>query len=384
MTGTQSLLIRLLRDHINRRPTEGAGGDELHGLAVLAAIHGLSGFVTAQLGDRYSGNEENALVSSLGSCAAEYVRRRENYEELKIAFRDAGLWFIPVKGILIAEEYPVPELRVMGDIDIIISKDERRPVENLLKTLGWRETSRTGDTVSYENATCSVDVKAAGSSDTGITEPPEGSAGEIIPDRNEHLVYLIAHLANHIKETGCGIRQFLDLAIFLKTGGTDGERVRDLIENRGFSTFAAYAFGLTEKWFGTPAPYSAGETDPEVSGRLGDEVMSGGVFGRQNSENGLLFSAKNASDGAGPVRIFFRRLFPPYRQMRLFGYCGWLNGRPYLLPVAWIVRLFRCVFTRSPAESLRTAAEPFRYRNEIGERAGYLEKLGIPLDREFF
>ena len=256
MTGAQSLLIRLLRDHINRRPTEGAGGDELHGLAVLAAIHGLSGFVTAQLGDRYSGNEENALVSSLGSCAAEYVRRRENYEELKNAFRDAGLWFIPVKGILIAEEYPVPELRVMGDIDIIISKDERR-----------------GDTVSYENATCSVDVKAAGSSDTGITEPPEGSAGEIIPDRNEHLVYLIAHLANHIKETGCGIRQFLDLAVFLKTGGTDGERVRDLIENRGFSTFAAYAFGLTEKWFGTPAPYSAGETDPEVSGRLGDEVI---------------------------------------------------------------------------------------------------------------
>ena len=99
---------------------------------------------------------------------------------------------------------------------------------------------------------------------------------------------------------------------------------------------------------------------------------------------GVTTGCASAAGGAGPVRIFFRRLFPPYRQMRQFGYCGWLNGRPYLLPVAWIVRIFRCVFTRSPAESLKTASEPFRYKNEIGDRADFLARLGIPLDREFF
>ncbi|MBO4414226.1 MAG: nucleotidyltransferase family protein [Clostridia bacterium] len=383
MTEVQSLLIRLLGDHLDGRPTD-AGGALPPGLTVLSAIHGLSGFLTAQLGDRFSGDEEQTLLSALGACAAEYVRRRENYDELKKAFSEAGLWFIPVKGILVAEEYPVPELRVMGDIDIIVSKRERKAVENLLKTLGWREVSRSGDTVTYDCGTGSMDVRASLPSETGISEPSEGSAGEIIPDRAEHLTYLVAHLANHVKETGCGIRQFLDIAVFLKKGGADGERVKELIAAKGLSDFAPYAFGLTEKWFGAPPPYDTGEPDEELLSRLSDEIFTGGVFGRQNGDNALLFSARSAAGGAGPVRIFFRRLFPPYRQMRQFGYCGWLNGRPYLLPVAWIVRIFRCVFTRSPAESLKTASEPFRYKNEIGDRADFLARLGIPLDREFF
>ncbi len=384
MTAGEKLLIAALSDHLRGVPKTESGEAEIEEALEISRGHGLAGIAFAQLGGGNGPDRERKKLSAIGTCAVGYVRRRENYEELKNAFEENGLWFVPVKGILIAEEYPEPALRVMGDTDIIVGKNERKAVENLLKTLGYRETSRTGDTGSFENATGSLDVRAGDPAETGITVPEDASAGEILPDRTEHFVYLIAHLANHIKETGCGIRQFFDIAVMTNSGGIDGEKALELLRKKGLEDFAGNALCLVEKWFGTKAPFEIAKCDDEVISALEGETLKSGVFGRKNEKNELLFSARNATDGAGPVRLFFRRLFPPYRQMKMFGYCGWLNGRPWLLPAAWIVRIFRCVFTRTPGESWKTATEPFTRRTEIEERASYLKRLGIPVDREFF
>ena len=72
----------------------------------------------------------------------------------------------------------------------------------------------------------------------------------------------------------------------------------------------------------------------------------------------------------------FKRAFPSYQDMRIIPWYSFLDGRPWLLPAAWIYRWFRAL-TKNPVGGTHTLLEPVEKRKIIEQREKYLDQWGL-------
>ena len=78
------------------------------------------------------GFEKQIILTSAYS-----VRQFSEFEKIHSLFSDNGLTFIGLKGCILRNLYPVPELRTMGDFDILIKKGELPEIKNKFIKLGY-------------------------------------------------------------------------------------------------------------------------------------------------------------------------------------------------------------------------------------------------------
>ena len=55
-----------------------------------------------------------------------------------------------IKGLKIAETYPIPQLRTMSDIDIIIHKEDNKNIQQILEDLGYTYISENEHEIVYK------------------------------------------------------------------------------------------------------------------------------------------------------------------------------------------------------------------------------------------
>ena len=137
----------------------------------------------------------------------------------------------------------------------------------------------------------------------------------------------------------------------------------------------------------TPAPRRAKilprtplapETVPDSSALDGlmEDLMESGAFGNSSRFQRLSAAYIYAStEGKGsPVRRLFLLLFPP--AVRLSSRYPFLNRRPWLLPAAWTMRIFR--FAKELLLSDHTLVRRSARRGQ--KRLAVMKKLGIKSD----
>ena len=71
-----------------------------------------------------------------------------------------------------------------------------------------------------------------------------------------------------------------------------------------------------------------------------------------------------------------RRLFPPYEEMQLIPWYKFVDGRPWLLPAAWIYRWGYCLIKKKD-ESMDKLLRPYKAKDKIEERIGYINHWGL-------
>ena len=202
-------------------------------------------------------------------------------------------------------------------------------------------------------------------------------------DPNFHLLYMIAHMAKHIINSGIGFRAFLDLVFCCEY---EGEKLRwDWIKSRledlQLIDFAKTCFTLCREWFHVETPLSYGILDSEFFINATDKAFDDGIFGLENKQNEAAASAKQISRTEAPyfigaVKLTLRRIFPSYRDMQLVPWYSFLDGRPWLLPAAWIYRWFYCLKNKLHS-SVDLIGEPFLKREQIDERNERISRWGI-------
>ena len=112
-----------------------------------------------------------------------------------------------------------------------------------------------------------------------------------------------------------------------------------------------------------------------------EKVFIDGIFGFANSENEIAGFAKKVHREQLPywmtsVKMTFRLLFPSYNNMRLIPYYNFVDGKPYLLPIAWLYRFIYCVYHKF-GESISKLANPYLKRKKVKERDENITKLGL-------
>ena len=214
------------------------------------------------------------------------------------------------------------------------------------------------------------------------TAVPTGEAGAYAPEPNLHFLYLMCHTAKHIINNGMGFRAFLDMVFMTREErGLDWTFLEAELERLQLLDFTRTCFALCRRWFGVEMPLPAGPLEKAFFEEVTDKVFRDGTFGLHNEQNEAAHSAKELSRAEAPywqtaLALTWRKLFPPYRDMQLVPWYHFVDGRPWLLPAAWVYRWFytaRHKFSQSKA----LLAEPFAKRSVIEERKQLIDRWGL-------
>ncbi|MBQ8981529.1 MAG: nucleotidyltransferase family protein [Eubacterium sp.] len=293
-----------------------------------------------------------------------------------------GIRHVFFKGAAIRDLYPTPQARVMGDVDILLDPGSRAQFKKLLTENGFECKNANGNVYEYTKdgllteAHTKIISGKIGTHDletafeNAITHAEFDGARGVL-DNNYHFAYLIAHTAHHFWFYGAGVKLVLDLAAMLNACDIDLDKVLGYLEPCALQDFAKVMLTVCHKWFGCGKDYGANTAKTEQF------LLDYGAFGNINRNKAAVITRKDMESGGKSGGTRLRLLLPSYEKMRNIPYIPFIDGRPYLLPAAWVWRIcynlrHRRAFVFSATENIGTeetisqAKREFAYFEEIG------------------
>ena len=407
LSSSQSFLLRCLSDFLKGVDTDKvleARGAEIDWTAIFetAIDQSLEGIIYYQCRKFLPPKiKRKYLKHYLGNAAASFEREK-TVREMVPRLEEQGVKVIFMKGAVFRDYYPIPALRSMGDIDFLIRPEDREKTDHILRSdMGFERfidnpavwTYWKGkiyievhDHMFYENLSNNVDYR---SYFDGIWEHCHkgqvfgfSSDSILVPDEELHYLYLIAHTAKHVADKGNGLRGYMDMTA-IRTASTemDWSHIEGELAMLSLLTFTRTCMSLCERWFGTEMPMRLEEPDEAFLEKVTEKTFRDGAFGLKNEDNAGAVTAKEIRRTGAPyifgaVRRLADKIFPSYAVMRFIPWYSFLDGRPWLLPFAWIYRWVYCA-ARKAGHSLGILSEPFARKTDIKERQEYLAKWGL-------
>ena len=260
--------------------------------------------------------------------------------------------YMPLKGSVIRDYYPNPEMRTSSDIDILIHpEDLERASLAFQKELQYSFAKRSTHDISLfspggvhlelhfslsEND-LKLDAVLMGAWQSAVLQ--EGFSYRFRMSNEMFYTYCVSHMAKHFVGGGCGIRPFMDLWIIEQKMGYDKENAAKLLSLCALTTFAQRAMQLTNVWF-------ANEKPTELLSEMEEYVLGGGVFG--SVENGIAIATEKQGSR---LRYALGRIFLSIDILKLR--YPKLEKYPILYPYYLVVRWFRVLFGKDRKNAFR-------------------------------
>lgn len=377
LTREEQFFIRVLRDYLHEEPTETDPSLNWELIKEYADRHQLSAIF-------YKQTKHEIFRKSYAFQLYHYQNFKQIQTSLKELLKDED--YIEVKGMALAELYPTPALRSMGDIDILIQEKDREKIHGLLLKEEFRfKGEYVASEFKYEKNGYALELHNSLVHRTPGKEKRVAyfqQAWEYVKDGklewSFHLLYLIEHLRQHFVAKGAGFRQFLDIAFVCEKGNVDWSFVSEELKKLELYEFAARVFAFLELWFEIRIPFEKKELSEEFYCRACEKIFADGVFGFDNEKNlGVAVAGRMYNQGIGAGRAKFAYLFnralPPMRHMLRLPYCTYLHKYKFLLPFAWIHRFFYRIRDK---EIRAMVATPLADR-KIKDRLDFLKEWGL-------
>lgn len=273
------------------------------------------------------------------SYKAAILRESSQQNELNFirkAFAENNIDFMCLKGAHLKALYPVPEMRFMVDMDILVKKEDVLRAEKLLTERGFsREMNNGKDIVLINPPFLTVELHNMLFIESDIRHDYFTDVWKRAVKCGEHeykmtgndlYIYVMAHLAEHYKDGGACFRPTMDIFMLnrLKSEELDFTYIGGEFEKIGLARFAENIKKVGDIWFGDAKDDKALFVMQQYI-VLGPPIQNAGAVA-ENMES-TRFSA------------FMRMAFPPLKVM-VKNYPV-LKRLPFLLPFYWLVRLVK-------------------------------------------
>ncbi len=286
------------------------------------------------------------------------ARQMEAYHKLATRLEEAGIDYMPFKGTVLKQLYPMPEMRIMGDCDLLVRDKQGKTFQSLMRELGF-ELKEKGDHHNQYNSADNLVFELHRRlmlkkvrdlyqyyGESWWTAQPSGAHPchfEMRPE--DHYIFIFSHFVKHFRGEGAGIKFLVDMWVSLNAyPDMDMTYICTELEKIGLDEFYHNIQRTLASWF-DDAP-----TD-EMTDYLTDRLFGTTVYG--SSEKGLLADAYTdalhaEADGSKDVegsvrrRRFFSLLFLPYDAM--VKKYPILRRWAILLPLFWFIRAFDILF----------------------------------------
>lgn len=285
-------------------------------LLALAKHHSISSIIASGL---YRAGVRDHQVSAEVLRAARRdmlfdIERERVIQQLE----EKGIWYLPLKGIILKSYYPEPYLREMADNDILINPDKADEVRKIMTSLGyevltyeaWHHDNYTKkpfyhfemhrlligeETLHNIMMNYYLDMKRF------LKKDSENSFGYHMSDE-DFYVFMIAHEYKHYSSEGTGLRSLLDTYVYLKEKkNMDWGYINREICKLGVEEFEKSNRVLAEKIFYEGDKDSLSEEENSTFKYL----LQAGTYGNKGN------LIKNEVHELGVFRYLLRRIFPP-------------------------------------------------------------------------
>lgn len=291
-----------------------------------------------------------------------------------------------MKGPVIKKLYPKSELRQSGDLDIYVPEEYREKAKAIMKNLGFnieRFNIEQADDVYYIENKIHVELhRVLVSNETTWQKECQKIVNRLIlADRynyqyimtiEDYYLYMIAHMAKHMKYSGIGIKMILDVWIYMTK--YNDELNWDILKKRlsdcGLDKFEENIRNLVGYWFENK------EVNETVI-RLGKYIFASGAFGTKEQLDAYFYTldaGRSNNNTVIKLKYYTRFFFQPYKWM-----CGRypiLRKFPVLLPFCWVHRTLKTIlFDREKTRSIaikydninvEESRKIFEFKKEIG------------------
>lgn len=284
--------------------------------------------------------------------AAVHERQLHEYADLRNCFKENGIAYMPIKGILIKELYPEPALRYMNDVDILIHKSDYKEIEKIL--LEREYTFRCESDHEYIwvkkgtlNLELHKDLVASANEDfyeylsDYWNRAHKRDDFEHYLSKEDEFIYLFCHFSKHYRLCGIGVKYLIDLWLYSIKRKLDEEYVEKEFNKIGILEFYNNIKKVMKFWF------EDGELDEKTEFITNYIIISGAYGTHENEIASLVLQKHKAKFGFGTmakVKLFVMRTFPTLSIMKI--HHKYLEKVPFLLPFSWVQRWINAIFNK--------------------------------------
>ena len=297
-------------------------------------------------------------------------------EKLTRQLTDAGVRHVFLKGACLKYDYPVPALRTMCDLDVLVHTRDYPAIDRVAQNLGGQPGDGDGNhrifrfpggvTVEFHPNLLHHSIPVGAGINPGWQYARE-NANELTPEG--FYLNTLCHLASHFVSGGVGVRFVLDVWVnrHLRSPDMDRAFVEAELKRLRLLEFARNIEALAECWFGE------GQTTPLLE-ELGQYILTSGSHGQPER---AMRNALALSPGKSRSSALLKKAFYPRQELE--DRFPWCKGKPWLLPAAWCTRAYRAVTRRGHLIARWSKGTARISKEEIAEQARQLARFGIQI-----
>ncbi|MBR2421188.1 MAG: nucleotidyltransferase family protein [Oscillospiraceae bacterium] len=385
MNVTQQGIVALMKSAVLRQPQPLPEGFELRAAVPLIRQHHIAALI-------YDGAERCGMTRREPTmaklfqayCSSLLLSEGQEREIGRIfhAFDENGIDYLPLKGCNMKALYPKPEMRTMGDADILIRPDQYSRIAPVMKSLGFAYQYESDHELVWENEALNVELHkhlipsynrelyAYFGDGWAMAVPGGGSRWDMTPE--DTFVFLFTHFAKHYRDCGIGLRHVLDLWVYLRANpNLDMNRVLSVMEKLKLRQFYGHISRLLAVWFEGAEPDDRTEFISEF-------IFASGSWGsmEQRVVSESVRNMHRSGTGAGGKLRYFWRLAFPSRESLQEKYPV-LRKAPWLLPVIWLVRPVRKLLFERESLGRQKRVMDAMTRENLDERHRMLKYVGL-------
>lgn len=306
-------------------------------------------------------------------------------------FEQAGIPAVVLKGSTVSRYYPQPDLRVLGDIDILIPEKNIKMASEIMIQNGytfhehdhdfhlgfskpgiWVEIHYDVTHLPANEGTQTVFEQTKQFLDSCEEATISTHRFPALSESNQGLMLLL-HMARHMIDGGIGLRQLCDWAMYIANTNIDRFALETVpvLAQCGLLRYAQVATAVCTKYLGLPQKFAGWcqhVTDADAFAFM-EDVFSGGNMGDADSEKIGRVLARGSAIGS--KRSFIHMLFASLTETVYYSFPV-TRKHKWLLPIFWVYQPIR-YWVRSllgvrTKKSIRIAAQRARRKQRFYER----------------
>ena len=260
----------------------------------------------------------------------------ETFERNKIPF-------LPLKGCNMKKLYPKPELRSMGDADVLIHPEDHDRIFPLMTEMGFQYCREDDHTFVWRSKYLYVELHKSlvpvtdedyyAYYGTGWQLGIKGEGSRYDLSSEDAYIFLITHFARHFRNTGIGCRHVVDLYVYrCAYPDMKMDYIQEELRKLHLWEFHQNIVKMLDVWF-------LGAEEDEVTCLATTMIFSGGNWGTTEAgvfSNVIKASRKKEDIKQSGLKAMLYAFFPP--RARLSYKYEAVRKYPALVPVFWVVR----------------------------------------------
>lgn len=271
-----------------------------------------------------------------------------------------GIWYMPLKGIILKEYYPISGLRFMADNDILYDSTYQEKLHDFMVESGYEvEHYKIGHDDQYIKKpfyNFEMHVELFDRTYGGVMPDYYAHVKErLLKDEDNHFgyhfshedffIYFLAHAYKHYEEFGGnGIRFLMDYFLYVKDmeSKMDWSYINEELLKLNIEKFNRLCRKLAFGMFDNPQELDMDKMSEEERESL-LYILQSGTFGIEEHivKNAMKRQGENKSKG----RYIWRRIFPD--KVWLETYHPFVYKHKWLIPPFIMYRFIRGIFTKS-------------------------------------